>query len=623
MKRAAIYFFYDKQGIVDRFVEYFLKDFTKNIDYLLIVSNGKLLDDGRKKLEIFGEVVERENKGFDVWAYKTGLEKIGWDNIGNYDEIILLNNTILGPVYPFRETFQKMDKKTNLDFWGITEYFKQDLDPFNCISYGYIPDHIQSHFIAIRKNMFMSKDFFDYWNNMPMINSYKEAVGKHEAIFTKKFEELGYKWDLSVDMHNLRLYNGYPLMHCPKLLIEKFRCPIFKRRNFFHDTDDFLSQTTGEPSCELFKYLEVETDYDTDMIWETIIRNYNQFDINKNLKLLYTLSTDIQKKKSWNLKVAVIYHVYFTDILEQTQKYLSSVPSGTDVYITTDDQDKLNIIETKLSNYVFDKFEIRLIENRGRDVSSLLVGMKDVIMNYDLVCFAHDKKTTQVSPETIGASFAYKCLENILANNIYFNNIVSTFEDNPRLGMLSPPEPNHAVFYPTIGKEWGPNFNCTLDLAKKLKLKVPIEKDKPPIAPYGTMFWFRPLAMKKLYDFDWNYTDFPKEPNKIDGTILHAIERIYPFVVQDAGYYPALCMNDKFSAIEYYNLKHYVRNLNNVLFSTFEPGTFPILLWGLNRSLKVYSCLRFIVKDIIMFPFKVMRKAFRVVKKLINKFMRK
>lgn len=65
-KRLAIYFFYDKDGIVDRYIQYFLKDLRDNLDYLLIVSNGKLNSEGKIILEKYGEVLERENKGFDV-----------------------------------------------------------------------------------------------------------------------------------------------------------------------------------------------------------------------------------------------------------------------------------------------------------------------------------------------------------------------------------------------------------------------------------------------------------------------------------------------------------------------------------------------------------------------------
>lgn len=51
-----------------------------------------------------------------------------------------------------------------------------------------------------------------------------------------------------------------------------------------------------------------------------------------------------------------------------------------------------------------------VIQNRGRDVSALLVATKKFIMNYDYVCFMHDKKVTQLKPETIGYGFRINVL---------------------------------------------------------------------------------------------------------------------------------------------------------------------------------------------------------------------
>lgn len=568
-KRLAIYFFYDKSGIVDRYVPYFLEDLKRNVSEIFVVCNGNLTDDGKKTLEQYGEVLVRENKGFDVWAYKTALEHYGWDRLQEYDEVIMMNNTIMGPVFPFSETFEKMDRK-DLDFWGLTEYFKIKGDPFGYSPYGYLPDHIQSHWIACRKTLVSSKDFQEYWEQMPMIEDYNQAVGKHESIFTKVFADKGYKWDVSVECEDLRNYSGYPLMMCPRKMLEERRCPIFKKRSFFHMESDYLKNTTGEQTSELFEYLKNETDYDVDFIWETILRNYHQYDIVKNMNLAYVMPTnqynaELLEQQTKENRVALVMHLYFEDLLEDSYRHVSSMPKNADIYLTTDTEQKKQAIEKMFSKLPCNKLEVRLIQNRGRDVSSLLVGVKDVIMDYDIVCFAHDKKTAQITPGTIGASFAYKCFENTLSNKAYVANVINTFVCNPRLGLLSPPEPNHSTFFSTIGFEWGPNFDAVKDLAKRLGLSVPMSVEKPPVAPLGTMFWFRPAAMKPLYAQDWEYEDFPPEPNKIDGTILHAVERIYPFVVQDAGYYPAVGMTDKFAAIEYHNLRYYVRGYNQVL----------------------------------------------------------
>ena len=79
IKRLGIYFFFDKDGIVDQFITYFLADLVKSLDRLVIVCNGKLTSQGEDRLrEYTNEILVRENKGLDVWAYKTGLEYVGW-----------------------------------------------------------------------------------------------------------------------------------------------------------------------------------------------------------------------------------------------------------------------------------------------------------------------------------------------------------------------------------------------------------------------------------------------------------------------------------------------------------------------------------------------------------------
>lgn len=567
-KRLAIFFFYDRKGIVDRYVPYLLDDLKKNVTEICTVCNGEIPDSSKEALSRYGEVLIRENRGFDVWAYKEAMAHYGWERLQTYDEVILLNNTIMGPVYPFRETFEKMDQK-DLDFWGLTEYFQVMTDPFGYSPYGYLPDHIQSHWIACRKSLVSAKEFQTYWEQMPMIEDYAQAVGKHESLFTKRFADLGYRWEVSVECEDLREYSGYPLMMCPKRLVKERRCPIFKKRSFFHMEADYLRNTMGEQTTELYHYLEQETDYDVDFIWETILRSYPQYDIVKNLNLTYILSkeqydSELLERQMKENRVALVMHLYFPDLLEDSYAYVSSMPESADIYLTTDTEEKKAAIEQAFAKLSCHKLEVRLIQNRGRDVSSLLVGVRDVILQYDIVCFAHDKKTAQITPGTVGASFAYKCFENTLAGKAYAANVIDTFVKNPRLGILSPPEPNHSVFFTTLGNEWGPNYEVTKELADRLGLTVPISKELPPVAPYGTMFWFRPKAMKRLFEIAWKYEDFPEEPNGIDGTFLHAVERIYPYVVQEAGYYPAIGMNDKFAAIEYTNLHYYVREYNKV-----------------------------------------------------------
>ncbi|MEI2283285.1 rhamnan synthesis F family protein [Paenibacillus polysaccharolyticus] len=586
-KRLGIFFFYDEEGIVDDYVTYLLNDIKIHLNRLIIVCNGKITPDGRMKLELLtNDLIVRENKGYDVWAYKEGIEYLGWEHISQYDEMILFNSTMYGPLESFNDMFHDMEGE-DLDFWGITKFHEVTYDPFGTIKYGYIPEHIQSHFIAVRNKMLTSSEFQKYWNNMRPVNSYIEAIGFHEAIFTKEFSDKGYTWNTYVNTSDLEGYTYHPILMMPLELIKNRKCPIIKRRSFFHDLSDFLNNTTGEQTMEAYEYIQANLPYDTSMIWDNILRTNNQADIKNAMNHNFILSSKSSNGNSHTSKVALVLHIYFEDKISYCLNYAKSMPPETDVYVTTGSEANKKLILEEFKTLKCSKLEVIVIKNRGRDVSSLLVGVRQYLMNYDYVCFAHDKKTKQLHPYVKGESFSYKCFENTLKNSHFVNNIIETFNENPRLGILSPPPPNHADFYFTIGNEWSINLDNTKKLSEKLNLTVDMVGHKEPISPLGTMFWFRPQAMKTLLEYEWKYEDFPEEPNNVDGTMLHAIERIYPYISQQEGYFPAWVMADTFARIETTNLYYMLRQINRAYFSKFGPTAHYEMVSNINKSVKV------------------------------------
>lgn len=589
MKRGGIYFFFDQDGIVDDYIPYLLNDLIKNIDELVVVCNGKLSEEGYKVFKKYaGEIIVRPNEGLDVWAYKAGLSYYGWDKIEEFDELVMLNHTIMGPVYPFYETFDKM-KDRDIDFWGITKHNRMEEDIFGINPYGYMPEHIQSHFMVFRKKLLCSKEFQNYWDNFRKINNYRESVGFHESYFTKYFSDLGYKWEVSVDVCDLHDMSDNPGFYCIRELIEKRRCPIFKRRAFFHDYGQFLETTAGQVVYELYKYLEENKLYDTKMIWQNILRTMDHTEIAKNLHLNYTLPSKIvlnSETRSDSRKVALLMHIYYLNEFDKMIKYVKNIPVCVDVYITTQTDEKKRVLEEKckiLSN----KVEISLVKNRGRDVASLMIKGRELVSQYEYICFVHDKKVTQDKPGSIGEGFAYNCYENALGSKEYVENVISLFEENKRLGVLCPPKPVHGPYILCLLGTWEKNYYNTVELLKKLGIDVPMDKYKVPIAPHGSCFWFRTNAVRKLFEYNWDYEDFPEEPLPIDGTISHAIERCYAYVAQDAGYYTAVAMTDEYSRIEYTTLMHYsVNHVNHVVNSM--NGGYRINFHGWDYRIKYF-----------------------------------
>lgn len=553
-QRLGIYCFYDKYGHAASFIKTFLDDLMDNLDDLVVVVNGQLSDQARQLFSEYTKtIIVRENKGLDVAAYKQAILTLGWEKLESYDEVICLNDTVMGPVYPFREMFACMDRK-DVDFWGITAYAGETVDKEQ------IPTHLQAYWHAYRRSLVSFPAFHEYWETMPLWKDYAEVTRKHEMTFTKHFTDLGFTWASYIDWRKYQGYSSYPLLYMPMQIVRDDRCPIFKRRSFFVDYSAYFDQTAGQPALDLYEYLRDHTDYDVDMIWDAILPSYNIDDIRKAMHLDYVLpSQAINPQTHDRPRSAFIYHVYFMDLLEDTCHYIASLPEETDLYITSTEDKIPQIREYMQQHGISHQATFIPVINRGRDVSALLVAACPVVLSgkYDVIGFAHDKKSSQNQENghhgTESQGFAYKLMENTLGSEAYVKNILTLFAENPRLGQVTPPPPYHALYFAhTIPHDWGANYEITKELLEdRLGIHVPLSPTKPTASAMGSCYWFRVEALKPLFEYGWKYEDFlPEGQMGEDGTISHAIERANGYICQSRGYYPAWVLSDRYARIE-------------------------------------------------------------------------
>lgn len=553
-ERLGIFCFYDRNGHAAKFVKVFLDALMPHLKDLVIVVNGKLDDETRSLFSGYtDEIIVRENKGLDVAAYRQAILSLGWDRLATYDEVLCLNDTVMGPVYPFQEMFDVMDAR-DVDFWGITAYAGERSNGED------IPTHLQAYWHAYRRSMVASKAFHDYWEDMPIWEDYAQVTRRHEMPFTKHFADLGFTWSAYVDWRKYSGLSSYPLLYMPMALVRDERCPVFKRRSFFVDYSAYFDQTAGQPALDLYEYLRDQTDYDTDLIWDAVLPSYNISDIHRAMHLDYVLPQQaLIPRRNPAVSSAFIYHVYFMDLLDDTLRYMRAVPEETDLYVTST-QDKIPLIQSYLDEHGFDHPVTFIpVINRGRDVSALLVAANHVVLSgsYDVIGFAHDKKSSQNQANghhgTESQGFAYKLMENVLASKEYVRNILTLFADDPRLGQVAPTPPFHALYFAhTIPHDWGANFEITKQLLEQqLDIHVPLDPLKPSVSAIGSCYWFRVNALRPLFEHGWAYDDFlPEGQMGEDGTISHAIERANGYICQSQGYYPAWVLSDRYARIE-------------------------------------------------------------------------
>ncbi|MDY2636422.1 MAG: rhamnan synthesis F family protein [Phascolarctobacterium sp.] len=556
-KRLCIYFIYDKNGIIDDYIVYQLKELRKDVDFIFCVVNGELTDISESKIKgIVDCVYKRENVGNDIGAYKAAIEKLRWENIREYDELVIMNFTCFGPIYPFREVFEWSENQ-DVDFWGLTLDEKSDwLESKKYLHYNKSRIHYQSNFLVLRRRLLESKLIEDFFYDIPKDSKYIESGCFYEYAFPGFFEEHGYKGAVYC---NEKDDLNYPLLYNPVKLMRKYRMPLVKKRSFFHHYTDFLNNSGGEPTANLIDFIKDNTNYDMGLIWQSILRTCSLSDVVRVAQLNRVITSKfLVSDKSFNSKVGIIFHTYYENLFEEDSDYLVNLPENIDLLITTDTVSKKETIENILSSKDING-SVKVVTNRGRDVSALLVGCYDFVMNHDLICFVHDKKTPQLKPYSAGRSWAYKLKENTIGNRLFIQNVVSLFENEPNLGIAFPSYPNHNVFSTVVGTGWTGNFDSTKNLLDKFGVKVKINERTLCVAPLGTCFWFRTDALKKVFNGvggqKWSYDDFPAEPNKVDNTILHAIERSLAYFAQDAGFYPVYLYNDKYTEIELTNLE--------------------------------------------------------------------
>lgn len=246
---------------------------------------------------------------------------------------------------------------------------------------------------------------------------------------------------------------------------------------------------------------------------------------------LFLLSRTKQSPAVSAPSLAVHVHCYFVDVFEATiVDILGKLPAGFGLFVSVCSASAAEKVRTLVSGLTLGDVEIRVVENRGRDLAPLFVDFFEQIQKYDVCLHLHTKKSLE--KEAFGTNWLADLSRKLFASKTFIQNTLTLFASDRSIGLVGPKP--YLPIRRFMG--WGANHEAASSLVRTLGSA----KALPPQGaildfPAGSFFWFRPSAFSAMRKLGLTSKSFPAEPIADDGTIAHALERILPTIVESGN----------------------------------------------------------------------------------------
>jgi lipopolysaccharide biosynthesis protein len=227
------------------------------------------------------------------------------------------------------------------------------------------------------------------------------------------------------------------------------------------------------------------------------------------------------------MKVGLHVHFHYPELCAELLTLISANRSRCDLILTTNTARKARALEKETAGYRRGDVQITTIPNRGRDIGAFLTGLGETAKHYDVIGHLHSKRSLFLTDRAIGERWRNFIWTNLIGREHPMMDVVlDAFAKDGQLGLVFPDDPHLSA--------WDENLEIAQELANRMGLK----RQLPPFFnfPLGTMFWARTEALAPLFTLGLDWDSYPAEPVPIDGTILHALERLLPFAAEHQGY---------------------------------------------------------------------------------------
>ncbi len=224
MKRLFIFAGYDKLGIIDESLLYYLHSLSKLGDIVFNMDNEaskEELDKVRAVPNLLHANAVRHGE-YDFGSYKRGYV---WaeenDILKNYDWVYLVNDSMYGPLRDLKPVLEEMESRGASAFGMIKLHSAESKDIVVRLSlYGY-PQHVQSWFVGMKHEIASSDWMADFMKSIRSHENKMDIVFHYECGLSQAIKKHGYEIEtyenefdgLHVYSHPLELIKkGFPFL---------------------------------------------------------------------------------------------------------------------------------------------------------------------------------------------------------------------------------------------------------------------------------------------------------------------------------------------------------------------------------------------------------------------------
>ena len=231
------------------------------------------------------------------------------------------------------------------------------------------------------------------------------------------------------------------------------------------------------------------------------------------------------------LRAALHIHLHYPELADEMLAALAANAAALDLFVSTTAPEKADDLRRRFAPYDRGRVTVAACPNRGRDVGPMLSHFAEALQGYDVFGHIHGKRSLALTSVGLSLDLGTRwhgfLLQHLLGDIAPMADLIlDRFAADPDLGLVFPEDPNLTG--------WSLDREIARDLARRMDptMEIPRSID----FPIGTMFWARPAALKPLFGLGLGWDDYPAEPVPIDGTMLHALERLLPVIATHAGF---------------------------------------------------------------------------------------